>query len=275
MAAEKREINQPETIDEMDEILGKYYTSYGRGYNGYWKTFCEENEWETIEDLADEFAADTVTSDCLVLDFENVNQFPIYSDDKEAIYKILKDIYLYKLLPPQEEKEKVKLSININIPQSIADEIIDKVYKAQLSCIAKLSENEPTLLYFLAVGFVVCYALCSWKCISKYPLLMIYSYANHRMPFLTWMVDAFTMDRQKDYTENNKKTAMTLEQWANQNQFMIELTQKHPKKAEDLKSAMKAYSKRMIPRLQYSPPTKIDDKISEIVDYVSAILLLT
>lgn len=90
------------------------------------------------------------------------------------------------------------------------------------------------------------------------------------MPFLTWMVDAFTIDKQKDYTENNKTTAMSLEQWAKQNQFMIELTEKHPKKAEELKAAMKAYSKRMIPRLQYSPPTKIDDEMSEIVDYITS-----
>lgn len=59
-----------------------------------------------------------------------------------------------------EEKQGSKLSINVDIEQSIVDEIIKKVYKEQLSCIAKLSENEPALLYFLAVGFVVCNILC-------------------------------------------------------------------------------------------------------------------
>ena len=34
-----------------------------------------------------------------------------------------------------EQKKGSKLSINVNIEQSIAEEIINKVYKAQLSCI--------------------------------------------------------------------------------------------------------------------------------------------
>ena len=99
---------------------------------------------------------------------------------------------------------------------------------------------------------------------------IMYSYAN-KMPFLTWMVDAYTLDRDEDFAKGNRTSPMPVNEWCEKNQFMIELKKSDKGKHEALRAAMISYGKRIIPRLQYSPPTKVDDDIQEIANYVCGI----
>ena len=108
---------------------------------------------------------------------------------------------------------------------------------------------------------------------------MAVGYANNRIPFLTWMVDAFTIDQTKHYvaalqnrTTNNKPSLMTVNQWAQQNAFMLQLRWQDNAMWEKLVWAMKVYIKRIMPRLQYQADNApIDDDVREVVDVISAV----
>ena len=166
-------------------------------------------------------------------DDEN-NQFPLNpniqneGERQKEIFEVLK--YVYNHRKPPEQGTTQKMSINLYIPKNVEQDIIENVYKKQLLCLGKKGLGEPDLMYFFAVGF-----------------------ANN-LPFLTWMVDAFTLDKNKDYIENvetnKKRNALTLDDWMQRNKFMKELTAKDSKKANALKTAMISYSNRMLSTLQ-------------------------
>ena len=102
-------------------------------------------------------------------------------------------------------------------------------------------------MYFLAVGY------------------------KNQIPFLTWLVDAYTLDKTKYYVKTEK--SLTLEQWIETNQFMKDLKKNNNKRLTKLKTAMISYSNRILPRLQFTPPTKVNDDIKAIADYISAMPL--
>eukprot|EP01083_Nonionella_stella_P140376 430344_1 len=69
-----------------------------------------------------------------------------------------------------------------------------------------------------------------------------------------------------------QRSTLTLDQWAQQNPFMKDLMNTDKTKAIKLRAAMRAYSNRLLPRLQYTSPTKINDDIHGIVEYVCAVV---
>eukprot|EP01083_Nonionella_stella_P140373 430336_1 len=72
--------------------------------------------------------------------------------------------------------------------------------------------------------------------------------------------------------ENFEINTLTLDQWSQQNPFMKDLMIRDKTKAIKLRTAMKTYCNRLLPRLQSTSPTKINDNITHIVDYVSGVL---
>eukprot|EP00483_Globobulimina_turgida_P012264 UN12286 len=202
-------------IDQIDRVLEEYYKSFKRNdYKnadgiGKFKKYCDDNGFEE-NDISEEMKAPP--DDCMLVDFDKndgKNIFPLngaFDTEKDrqiAILAILNYIYQNNTIPTKDSKDSVfkptqKLRINLYIPNDVVAEITEKVYKPQMKCLGNF--NEADLMYFFAVG-----------------------YAN-RMPFLTSMVDAFTLDKTAAFAQNN--ITMTLEQWVQQNAFMRELTQK-------------------------------------------------
>ena len=87
-------------------------------------------------------------------------------------------------------------------------------------------------------------------------------------PLLTWLVDAYSLDKTKYYVETEK--TLLLDTWIDQNPFMRDLRQESTKRLNKLKAAMVSYSNRILPRLQFTPPTKVYDDIKAIADYATA-----
>eukprot|EP01084_Bolivina_argentea_P145458 254951_1 len=195
-------------IDKIDRLLEAYYKFHKRNdYKnadgiGKFKQFCDDNGFEE-NDIADEMQAPP--DDCMLVDFdkdENENNiFPLYdtyNNEKEkqsAILEVINYMNTNNKIPkletdnePQSPKISTtiqKLGVNLYIQKNVAEEIINRVYKPQMKCLGKF--NESDLMYFFAVG-----------------------YAN-KIPFLTWMVDAFTLDKTQYFVKN--KITMTLEDW--------------------------------------------------------------
>ena len=91
---------------------------------------------------------------------------------------------------------------------------------------------------------------------------------KHHYPFLTWLVDVYSLDKTRRYVEKQK--CLDLVQWATENQFMKDLKKAKPKRYDQLISAMKSYGNRILPGLKFTPNTKIYDDIKAIADYVCA-----
>lgn len=103
-------------------------------------------------------------------------------------------------------------------------------------------------------------------------------YLNGPIPFLTWMVDAYTMDQAKYYikaldsADFKKPTAMDVSKWATNNAFMQQLCSHDKDMHNKLKSAIGSYNNRIAQRLNFAAPShRIRDDIGEVVDVVSAI----
>ena len=177
--------NKPETgnddveykvIKEMDKLLEKYYSSFGREKEfktknpedgkeiGKFLYYCQDNEMDD-KGLDDEFyvedGKEQNPSDCLLVEFDkdedtDKNNFPLHQQLQEKaqiereIFNILKYIYEKRKLPP---KQRSKLTINLNIPQNVADKIIKEVYKPQLSCIHTIKNEPGLLLYCYLISF--------------------------------------------------------------------------------------------------------------------------
>eukprot|EP01084_Bolivina_argentea_P297050 511688_1 len=248
------------SVDGINEALQKYYLTMGRNDyinddgDGKFKQYADDNGFEDA-DIKVELEADP--TDCLLVEFDQ--DFPlandIQGDDRlKAIHDILKYIAANGAAPsPSNEKKKKpasKLQIDMFISEEQAQKIADNVYKKQLSCLQVGGFPEPDLMYFFEVGYL------------------------NGIPLLTWLVDAYTMDKTKHYINNvdsHQRCALNLEDWAQQNAFMKDLMARDKQKGIKLRTAMSAYSNRLLSRLQYVSPTKINDNIAEIVDYVSAI----
>ena len=105
---------------------------------------------------------------------------------------------------------------------------------------------------------------------------LIFSHANNKLPFLTFMVDSFSLDKTNAYiqqlNEGKKPTILQISDWIGKNKFVIELKPKAPTKTiERLTAAMKLYTSRNIPHLHFTPPFQIVDDIDEIIDYLISI----
>ena len=95
----------------------------------------------------------------------------------------------------------------------------------------------------------------------------LYRSANNK-PFITWLVDAYTIDKAKYYKEQSKH--LDIPTWAlNINPYMQQLKTKQPSAYNKIISAMKAYSKRILTRLILTPKQRIDDDVNQIVNYVA------
>eukprot|EP01083_Nonionella_stella_P140372 430334_1 len=243
------------SITQVDNALREYYLHMGRtdyineAGNGLFEEYAIDNGFED-PDIETELETDP--TDCLLVAFDE--DFPLHGDiqgDKrlQAIHNILKHIVQHGEAPIASNSGKAgKLQIDLYISEEIAQEIADIVYKKQLPCLELHDFPEPDLLYFFAVGYV------------------------NDIPLLTWFVDAYTIDRTKHYMDPEMDGELTLDQWSQQNPFMKDLMNTDKTKAIKLRAAMRAYSNRLLPRLQYTSPTKINDDIKGIVEYVCGVV---
>ena len=98
-------------------------------------------------------------------------------------------------------------------------------------------------------------------------LIIIHSRAN-KIPLITWLVDAYTIDRAKYHVEHNK--ILSISEWAlTINPFMKDLHKSKSTIWKEVVSAMEAYTNRILRRLIFSPRVNIDDSINQIVNYVA------
>eukprot|EP01083_Nonionella_stella_P227268 806494_1 len=259
MSAENKENKK---IDQMDTALENYYKSLGRDDyrnedgDGKFKLYCDNNGFAN-GDMEEELGPNSTmeASQCLFVDFDQgpdgvpLDDNGITSDEERliAVLNLLKHIYKHGE-PPSQNAIQSKLSIMFDIPKHLIANAQNKIFKKQLShCIGGF--NELDLLHFFAVG-----------------------HAND-IPFLTYMVDAFTLDQAKHYFDGKQEQTMTLQDWIQSNAFFKQLTECNPELSQKLKMAMTAYTTRVMPRLSVSIGSRIlvNDNISEIVDYVVAI----
>eukprot|EP01083_Nonionella_stella_P033003 90355_1 len=245
-------------INQIDAGLEQYYLAMGRhdyknenGQGKFYHWAVDEFGWddEDIEEDLNEDYDDPDDSIFCTLD-EDID-FPFKADIEDAKdrFKAIYDILKYIVangeapIPQSHTTHTVQVKIDLFVSEKKAEEIGNVVYKKQLSCI---NFPEPALMYFFGVGYM------------------------HHIPLLTWLVDAYTMDKTKHYKPRNEP--LTVSAWADQNRFMKHLERRDRKKWFRLGSAMCAYSNRLFKRLQFdSTPFKIDDDIEEIVNYVSAV----
>lgn len=268
-------------IKILNDLLGEYYKQYFKdkekpnyyytkpNENGLFAYFCDENGFEESSMVYEEFKGEDgntipVTefdpNQFLLADFDENDNSPFDDDNdndknddekaeirrKKKIYKLLIYIIENEELPKEVKIIKSKrLKIDLDINQSEVQRITEEIFKKQLTCLAQLGTNEPDLMYYLAVGH------------------------KNGIPFLTWLIDAYTLDKTKHYVETEK--SLILEDWIAKNQFMKDLKQHNSKQLNKLKTAMISYSNRILPRLQFTPPTKVNDDIKVIADYVSMI----
>eukprot|EP01084_Bolivina_argentea_P054990 100835_1 len=230
--------------DRIDRGLEQYYQSMGRNdYRnsegiGLFQRFIEANGFED-EDILNELQ--TTHSQNMLVDINVYDEynFPFTTEFKsdmernKEIHVILQNIAQYGVHAYQRP-----LGIDLYIPQHKLHKIIEK-YKKQLLCLGEQGQKEPDLMYFFAVGYV------------------------NEIPFLTYMVDAFTIDQ-------IKSPSLTLKQWLSENKFIKELQYKDKAMKNKIMTAMSAYSYRIIPRLQFVSPYKIKDSIEEIVHFITS-----
>eukprot|EP01083_Nonionella_stella_P184062 666978_1 len=226
-------------IEKVCTAIGRYYASCGKEYDALFSEFCEENGMEELEDEIAEGWEESLLSD-----FDDCFPFDAEPND----YKT-KKLFVFSLIEKCYNNPNITFcklpQIDLFLPEEKAQQIADTVYKKQMPCLELSGFPEPELIYFFAVG-----------------------YANN-LPLLTWLVDAYTMDRTKHYIEN--KTALHLDDWVLHNPFMKDLMDRNHDKATKLKTAMSAYDNRLLNMLQFESPTiKINDDIQEIADCVSA-----
>eukprot|EP01083_Nonionella_stella_P184063 666979_1 len=222
--------------------IGRYYAALGRPYDNLFIEYCEECEMDEDDDFQDEMENNSF-DECMLVEFDE--DFPFAREPHNGHTSLQ---FIYLLIKKCMNNPNItfsKLQIDVSLPEEKAQQIADTVYKKQMPCLELSGFPEPELIYFFAVG-----------------------YANN-LPLLTWLVDAYTMDRTKHYIEN--KTALHLDDWVLHNPFMKDLMDRNHDKATKLKTAMSAYDNRLLNMLQFESPTiKINDDIQEIADCVSA-----
>eukprot|EP01084_Bolivina_argentea_P024419 45498_1 len=257
-------------IDTIDERLAKYYRERQRQYYtgkydiyrsykliqpsagevnfkfGIFKQFCNDNAFDN-EDVEQELK-ETDADDCTLTDFDH--QFPfdwdINDEDKNAeIFYILKYIAYVGYYPKQVAPKQVELSVSMcaNITEEDMDHVV-KTY-SQMKCFAKYLRQDKNLRYFLAV---------SQKC---------------QYPFLMYMVNSYSKDKAVHYKMTGK--VISVHKWASDNKFVQKLKNKYPQIADNLQATIANYSKRIMKMLQFAPPIRIKDSLSEIIEYVAAV----
>eukprot|EP01083_Nonionella_stella_P184065 666981_1 len=215
--------------------IGRCYAALGLPYDKLFSEYCYDNDIyddDLLTELEEEFM------DSILPEFDD--NFPFarepHNDDTRLQFIFL----LIKKCFNNPNITFSKLQIDVFLSVEKAQQIADTVYKKQMPCL-----TDPELIYFFAVG-----------------------YANN-LPLLTWLVDAYTIDKTKHYFEN--KTALHLDDWVLQNTFMKDLMARDQDKSTKLKSAMSSYVNRLLNMPQFeSSSIKIDDDIQEIADCVSA-----
>eukprot|EP01083_Nonionella_stella_P300014 1022028_1 len=228
-------------IEEVCTAIGRYYASLGKEYDRLFSEFCDDNGIEEAEELEDEL--DQGWEDSLLS--AEYYDFPFHAKPNDDETKKQFVFFLIKKCTNNPNITFCKLpQIDLFLPEETVQEIADTVYKKQMPCLELSGFPEPELMYFFAVG-----------------------YANN-LPLLTWLVDAYTMDRTKHYIHN--KTTLHLDDWVLHNPFMKDLMDRDHDKATKLKTAMSAYDNRLLNMLQFESPIKINDDIQEIADCVSA-----
>eukprot|EP01083_Nonionella_stella_P102830 292926_1 len=224
-------------VDQINAALEKYYLTMGRvdyineDGDGKFKQYADDNGFEDA-DIRVELEADP--TDCLLVEFDQ--DFPlandIEGDDRlKAIQDILKYIAAHGEAPsPSKVKKKKpasKLQIDLFLSEEQAQRIADNLYKKQLACLQVGGFPEPDLMYFFAVGYM------------------------NSIPLLTWLVDAYTMDKTKHYINNvdsHQRYTLNLEDWAKQNAFMKDLMARDKQKGCKLRTAMSEYANRLLSR---------------------------
>eukprot|EP01083_Nonionella_stella_P093345 261587_1 len=252
-------------ISKIDKGLEEYYTKLGRkDYKddgvGKFAFFAEESGFED-DGIEDELKQPADESTILEFDDDFPFSSSIDADDEDArnteIHRILNDIAKYGA--PRDALETMELEVDIchNVNQDTLQETTDQ-YTAQMESLKTLKGGDGDLQYFLAVG------------------------NQQNYPFLSYMVDSYTKDNADHHYKMMAKkkaqkpgdfniyTPYTVTSWLEKQNFFRAIHRKYPQKADQLKSAMRNYTNRIMARLKFTPTFKIDDDLSQCVQYVVA-----
>eukprot|EP01083_Nonionella_stella_P263959 895988_1 len=252
---------------KIDDALEKHYIAMGRtdyydeSGTGKFYDWMEENGWdmenqdewlEAIEEDLNEDYDDP--EETMFYDFIEEMDFPLSDDIKddsdrfEAMRDILKNIVKAPPIEAMRDATYKAPPIELSISEEKVQEIGDIVYKKQIGWLGDMWVFEQTFFYWLVVGFM------------------------NNIPLLTWLVDAYTMEKTKNYLKN-ATDPFNVSVWAedHSNKFMKNIRNKNESFRDTLERAMKSYLDRFFPRLTYCSSFKINDDIEEIVHYVSAV----
>eukprot|EP01083_Nonionella_stella_P263962 895995_1 len=247
---------------KIDDALEKHYIAMGRtdyydeSGTGKFYDWMEENGWdmenqdEWLEAIEEDLNEDYDNPDeSIFYDLHKGMDFPLTDDIKDDSDRIkaIRDI-VRNIVNGQAAIFMPNQPIELYISQQTLQEIGDIIYKKQLSSLHGIDDQH--FLYWLVVGYM------------------------NNIPLLTWLVDAYTMEKTKNYLKN-ATDPFSVSAWAedHNNKFMKNIRNNYKNKRfhNTLLSAMLSYGKRLLPTLQYDCYFKIDDDIEEIVDYVSAV----
>eukprot|EP01083_Nonionella_stella_P129181 391795_1 len=230
--------------------IGRYYKSLGQEYNDLFRLYCEESGMDDDDDFQEEM--DNSSAECMLVDFDK--NFPFKkppANDEERLK------FIYDLIKRCMADPDTKFGSSGRIPDFKSKELftvtkedreeVRAIYEAQC---AKLYNNtweaDNGFLTILAIG------------------------KKHSFDYLLHLVDDFTRWRIQ-YPDKTDHTS----QWAEGHPHFKQLLNisqtignKSIKYKELATGAVDSFSKRVCPKLQLQPMSKIDDDLETIVYYI-------
>eukprot|EP01084_Bolivina_argentea_P084419 152672_1 len=231
-------------INKIDQALDEYYKQLKRNdYRnddgiGKFHQYVEDNGFDSDaikEELHDE--------ESILVDFDK--DFPCMKAMKNESEK-KKEIL--SILQKAAAGQAIGMSLDVGICSGMTEKEFNEgvaKYTSQMSRISYEESQSTELKYFMALGV---------KC---------------GFPFITYVVDSYTNDKAELFFKNGNAT-MKPNEWAAQNKFMKALKTSKETMHERLLKAMQEYSHRLISRLELNPMYVINDKVEQIVKYLTS-----